>query len=97
LLFIIYYFLYWLDLLGVDNQRVTDYNKKCKEIVSRHNLSHLSFDDLENYIDKSDTSDGLLIEKIAEKYLPPDFDLESAIAGDLAPTYLGFRYIFAKY
>jgi hypothetical protein len=81
-----------IDLLGVSDQIVADYNKMCHEIVQRNKLTHLSFDNLENYVDKSVISGGTLIEEIAKNYMPHDFDVDAAIKGDLKSTYVGFRY-----
>lgn len=84
--------------MGVDDAAVHNYNVKCKEIVERNELKHISFDSLENYVSEEDLKKGneRLIDIIAKQYLDPEFDVEVAIREkeDLKNTYLGFRYYY---
>lgn len=87
------------DLLGVDDDTVHAYNEKCKEIVQRNNLTHISFDCLENHVtvkDREGEREGekeRLIDVAGREYLPADFDVENLIREreDIKNTYLGFR------
>jgi pyoverdine/dityrosine biosynthesis protein Dit1/alpha-ketoglutarate-dependent taurine dioxygenase len=81
------------DLLGVNDNTVAEYSRICRELAKKNNLSHISFDTLENYVDpEHQGSQATLISHIVQQFLPANFDVDSAVEqGELKNTYVGFR------
>jgi len=84
------------DLLGVSDETVHAYNKKCQEIVESNHLTHISFDNLENHMEPNEgPCDCSLIDRVMQRFMP-DFDVEQALKReDLLNTYVGFRSFLA--